>query len=271
MEVAIVSILPFQKSVPETELKKFTVLVYGRPKIGKTTLAAQFEDPLFLCFEPGARALSLYKIEITTWQQFKDVSKELRKSAEGKKFRTVVFDTFAIAYALCSKHVCKEMGIDHPSDSGYGKGWEAVESEFNTEMNKLLLSGKGVILIAHADDKDIEQPDGTLKEMTTPEVSKAAMRFINRCVDLVAYYYYGKDGQRRIRIEGTSNIVAGNRIEGHFIGISKFDAGTSAQTAYGNFIAAFNNKLGGSHEAIDGGKSEGILFFRRKQKKVGGS
>jgi hypothetical protein len=240
-------LLPTTKSVPETKLSKYVVLLYGRPKTGKTTLAAQFEEPLFFMFESGAKALSVYKTDITSWREFKIASKELRTTEVGKKFKTVVFDTFAIAYDLCSKYICEKLEIEHPSDMGYGKAWMAVENEFNKEMNKLSLSGKGIILIAHADDKDIEQPDGTLKEMTAPEVSKAAMRFINRCADLVAYYYYGKDGQRRIRIEGTSNIMAGNRIEGHFKSVSKFEAGDSAKTCYQNFLNAFNNNGGSTN------------------------
>lgn len=236
------SILPTEKSIPENELKKFLILIYGRPKVGKTTLAAQFEEPLFFMFESGAKALSLYKVEITSWQQFKDASAEVRSKA-GQRFKTVVFDTFAIAYELCSKHVCKELKIDHPSDMGYGKAWQAVEAEFNEEMNKLSLSGKGIILLAHADDKDVEQVDGTVKEMTAPEVSKAAMRFINRCVDVCAYYYYAPDGTRKIRVQATDSVVAGNRIDNHFKGIAKFSAGKTKEETYKNFINAFENKL----------------------------
>lgn len=258
------SLLPDKKSTPEAALNKYLILIYGRPKTGKTTLAAEFEEPLFFMFEPGAKALSIYKTEITSWQMFKEASLELRKGAEGKRFKTIVFDTFAIAYDLCSKHICKELKIDHPSDMGYGKAWSVVEDEFNTEMNKISLSGKGAILLAHADDKDIEQADGTLREMTAPEVSKAATRFINRCVDLTAYYYYAKNGQRYIRVQATDSVVAGNRLEGHFQGIQKFWAGNSPKEAYRHFIDAFNNKESTNGTTQHSGITQGVLRIGRK-------
>lgn len=265
------SMLPLEKSKPENELAKFIIMIYGRPKIGKTSLAAQFEDPLFFMFESGAKALSLYKIEITSWAQFKEASAEVRSPA-GKRFKTIVFDTFAIAYELCSKHVCKELKIDHPSDMGYGKAWQAVEAEFNTEMNKLSLSGKGIVLLAHADDKDVEQADGTIREMTAPEVSKAAMRFVNRSVDLCAYYYYAPGNERKIRVQATESVVAGNRIEGHFKGITKFSAGSSAEQAYKKFLLAFENKI--ETKEIANGKSDkhqGLLLKRSRGQEVQGS
>lgn len=233
------SSLPTKKSVPENDLKKYLILIYGRPKIGKSTLAAQFEDPLFLCFEPGTKSLSLFKKDISNWKTFKTVVEDLEKE---DRFKTVVIDTFGPMYDRCLEWVSQKNGVEHPSELGYGKGWNAVEMELNGELSKLAKTGRGIILISHADDKDIESWDGTTKSMTAPDLPKQAQRFVDRSVDLVAYYYYREGGKRYIRVKATEEVMAGNRIESHFEGISKFSAGEDSKSAYKNFIDAFNNK-----------------------------
>lgn len=230
--------LPVEKSKPKSDLKDYLILLYGRPKTGKTTLAAQFEDPLFLFFEPGGRSLSLYQQEITNWKDFKEVILTLKKE---KRFKTVVIDTVDSAYEHCMVHVCKEMGISHPQDEGYGKAWAAVDREFSTTMSKLGMLKRGVILISHAKDKDVEKPDGTVKEMTGPSLANQGMKWADRNADLFAFYHYGSTGKRYIQVKGNDHIVAGNRIDGHFLEINKFYAGESAEECYKNFINAFNN------------------------------
>ena len=47
------SLLPTVKSKPKTEWENFTTLIYGAPKTGKSTLASQFDHPIFLATEAG--------------------------------------------------------------------------------------------------------------------------------------------------------------------------------------------------------------------------
>lgn len=231
--------LPTKKSKILTDLKEFIILIYGIPKIGKTTLAAQFDDPLFLSLEPGTKSLSVYRTEIKKWKDFTSTIEELEQKKE--QFKTIVIDTFAKLHDLCMEAVSKNLGVEHPSDAPYGKGFNAMDQEFNRWMNRLTSTGRGIVLLCHEDSKDIEQPDGTVESMIIPKASKQARDYINRCVDLIAYYYVGKDTNRYIRIQGNRDIMAGNRIDGHFVGLSKFAAGGSAKEAYANFLKAFNN------------------------------
>lgn len=235
--------LPKEKTTPKDSLKDFPILLYGRAKVGKTTLAAQFEDPLFLMLEPGAKSLSIFQIEVLTWKKFVEAIKLLEE--DRSKFQTVVMDTVDRAYELCMESVCEDLGISHPQEQPYGQGWKAVDVEFINTMTRLQQTGRGIIYTSHYVEKEVEQLDGTVKTMTAPSLAKQGMKFIDRCVDLYAYYYYEEDGTRWIRVKGNGSVVAGSRINGHFEGIAKFSAGSSPKDAYEQFVRAFNNQKDG--------------------------
>jgi len=236
-------LLPTEKTDPMPHLRDYPILLYGRERVGKTTLCAQFEDPLFLFFEPGGKSLSLLAVTIKSWKHFKQVIEELE--AKPNKFRTVVIDTVDMAHAMASEYVCKREGISHPSDMKWGKGWGFIDAAFEEAMFRILRNGRGLLFTSHSTEKDIDDltGEGEIRRMVAPTAGTQAMRFVRRYVDLILYYYYDKNGNRWIRVRGNRDVIAGNRIDGHFKGITKFRAGASPEEAYVNLVNAFENKM----------------------------
>lgn len=255
------SVLPKEKTEPKPSLRDYPILVYGRERVGKTTLCAQFEDPLFLFFEPGGKSLSLYAKSIKNWKQFKEILKALDDSDE---YKTVVIDTVDKAHDMAMEYICQKQGVEHPSDAKWGKAWNALDNEFEKAMFRILKSGRGLLLTSHSEEKDITNFKGEVLNMTAPTAGKQVIRFVRRYVDLILYYYYGKNDSRWIRVQGNSDIVAGSRIDGHFKGITKFNAGLDAEAAYENLVKAFNNEL--TEESTDAKERSGISSGKGIQK-----
>lgn len=233
-------VLPLEKTIPKDSLSDFSILLYGEPKVGKTDLAAQFPDAFFKGFEPGARAQSVYTREIESWLHAKHLTGLLQTD---KRFRTVVWDTADIAYQMCLKQVCIDEGFSHPSDEGYGKGWNKVNSAFSEALTNELKTGKGFIAISHAVEKEITTRLGEKYEKIVPTLSGGARNIVEALVDIWIYMYHGKDGERYMRIRGNEHIAAGHRLQKHFAGVDVVPMGKNAQEAYINLCAAFHNKL----------------------------
>ena len=146
--------LPVEKTKIETSISKQIFLVYGRPKIGKSTFCNQFPNPLFLATEPGLNHLECYKMIINTWEKFLDACADIAKG--GHQYKTIVIDTFDNLIDLCADWVCREKSIEHVSELPMGKGYGFVNTQIRQKITKLANLGYAVILVSHCELIEVE-------------------------------------------------------------------------------------------------------------------
>ena len=193
--------LPTEKSKPVTKVEEEIILIYGAPKVGKSTFCSQFDKPLFLDSESGLRNLETYNIPIGCWQDAIDAYNAL---AEAKKkgelpFKTLIFDTINNFYLYCMDHVCKKNGISHPSDLDYGKGWSMVKIPFTNLMNAFKSLGLGIVYVAHSKELNIKTRRGEYTRYDAAIAGQAYELIVGSC-DFVLYATIESDenGERRI-------------------------------------------------------------------------
>lgn len=246
MAIQRMIMLPKKKSVPGKDLSTYTLLLYGREKIGKTSLASHFPDAVFLMFEPGGRALTVYQVEVGDWPDFKLLLKQLE---DDKRFKTIVIDTIDLAYRLCLEWVSKKiLAGSHPADMSYGIGWDRLKDEFQKRIAQLCKCGKGVVFLSHDTVREDEKADGTKVSTTMPSMSGVARGVIEPMIDCLGYYYYDADGKRQLCISGTREVVAGCRMKeaGFFKDVDDIFMGTTSKQAYNNFLSAMGTVKGQS-------------------------
>ena len=241
--------LPKELSVPHTELGDYSWLLFGRKKVGKTMLSSKFPRTFHMMLEPGGKALKIFQRPVSKWSEFTGYVKLLEKD---KSFNTQVVDTVDILYKQCSDAVCRKMGIDHPADEDWGKGWSAVRDEFTRWIQRLINNGKGTIFISHAVEREIKQRTGGSYHTIQPTLQGMARDILEGMVDIFAYFDYEGD-QRILTIRGDESVAAGNRLENHFRWegreVPKVYMGASADEGYRNLVACFNNKYKYEFEA----------------------
>jgi len=209
--------LPTARTPAKTTISDASTLLYGAPKIGKSTLASEAPSPIFLATEPGLNHLEVFQQPITSWEAMLATCAEL---AGGKhEFKTVVIDTVDRLYQLCVDHVNAKNGVAHESDLGYGKGYAMINGEFGRVLNKLAMLPYGLILISHSQTKEIETRTGKLTK-TVPTLPTKARETVLALVDLVLFADVEKvpaDGgkgfnyRRIIRTKPTAHYEAGDR------------------------------------------------------------
>lgn len=167
--------LPDEPTVPRFLLAEIRMLIYGPPKIGKTNLLTGFPDMLLLATEKGYMAHTVYKIDISSWEEFKDAVKLIVKGKH--KHKTIGIDTVDILYKLCADYVCEDLGITHVSDAEWGKGYDMIAAEFEREINKLFMSKYGVIFTSHLKIQDLSSTLGKVSK-AIPTLSNVARRVL---------------------------------------------------------------------------------------------
>ncbi len=196
----------------------YSILLYGQPKIGKSTFASLFEDPLFISTEPGLKFLKARKVEVRDWPTYLAVVKMLESGKHS--CGVLVLDTVDNAFKFCFDYICNKKGFEHPSDEEWGKGWEAVHDEFFRGIMRLANLGVGIIFVSHETKRDVVSRSLTITK-TMPTLPKTGWRVIDPLVDLILYLGFDtvrdpktkRFKERRVIITKPSeNLEAGDRL-----------------------------------------------------------
>jgi hypothetical protein len=176
--------LPTEATKPVTELGKQTILLYGSPKLGKSSFASKAPGSLFFECEPGLNHLEVFKVPTYSWEAFLEACKLVAKGEHN--FKTIVIDTIDNAFKMCSDYVCAKHGIEYEGDMGHGKGWALVKNEWHRVLTRLASLPYGLIMISHAIDKTIETRTGEYTK-TTPSLPDRARNVVLGLVDIILF------------------------------------------------------------------------------------
>ena len=258
-ERSVLLFLPENKSTPSDSFQDYSILLYGKKKIGKTSLVGEFPDTLFLMCEPGGKALSIFQVAVRNWSEFKQY---IDLAIEDPRFKTICVDTADYSYDMCMDYVCDKLVIEHPSDEAYGKGWKAVKKEYVKVITKLLHSGKGVVFISHSKDEEFKSRRTESYHKVVSSMSGQAKDVLEGLIDIWVNYDY--DGKKRVLvIRGSDEVDAGHRLKGHFkyadgTPIEQIWMGRNSKEAYQNLLSAFNNNMEPAKEEQPVKKAKGL-------------
>lgn len=212
--------IPTEDQAPTRDIGRKVILIYGQPKIGKSTFCAGAPAALFLATEPGQSHLKLRRIAITSWGEFLEACTVI---AQGKHDRqTIVIDTIDNLYKFCRDHILKKFGIQHEQDKGFGAGYDLVNGAFHKALVGLSLLPYGLMMISHAQEKEVKNRVGKVSSKIAPTLPKGAQKIVNGMADYIIYADIEEmaddegnitDYQRVIRTTPTTVYEAGMRLE----------------------------------------------------------
>lgn len=213
MALDILSIAPHEVS---RDLGGYTILFYGAPKTGKTTIASHFPGALLLAFEVGYLAIPGIKAQpITKWSEFKQVLKQLDSPEAHQLYQTIVIDTVDICYDLCEKYTCSQNSVSAIGDMPFGKGYAAAKKEFDEALRRITQMGYGLVMISHDQDKVFKDEDGKEYNQIVPTLGNQPRLVVDRMSDIIGYArpFQEDDGTTKtlLFLRGTPRFIAGSR------------------------------------------------------------
>lgn len=209
-------VLPKEKIKAKVENPRFLIL-FGKPKSGKTTLASMLDDNLIIDLEGGSDFLDSMAVQARSVADLGDIANAIREEIKetGKNpYKHITIDNATRLEEMCMSYACAlykktPMGKSYngtdvrtlPNGSGYMYLQQAVRKVL--DMFKELCSN--FILIGHTKDKLINKDGEEMSEMSLDLVGKLAQIVCGEA-DAVGYVFRKKN-ETRISFEGGENSV----------------------------------------------------------------
>lgn len=135
------------------------ITIYGKSGIGKTSIASQFPNPLFILTEnPAITGLN----HLPVCESFPDFYENIKLllALEVLPFETIVIDSISKLDALIVKYILEEESSSSSkkisslgsASGGYGKGYERAQNLhriIKSRLDKFIARGVGIIFIGH--------------------------------------------------------------------------------------------------------------------------
>jgi len=163
------------------------ILLYGENGVGKSSLAAQFPNPLFLNLENGVG-----DIECDSTEVLKSYTELLGALIECQStdYATIVIDTIDWAEKLLFSEVAKKNGKETVEDIGFGKGYQRVELFWSSIIDALTIlwkQNRHVILTCHERIAKLKDPEGNETSYWSPDLNDKSSGILSEWCSEVIY------------------------------------------------------------------------------------
>lgn len=203
------------------QAKAQKTVIYGPEGVGKTMLASQFPDPLFIDVEGSTDNIDVARMERrpTSWTMLMNQIAFVKSNPTICK--TLVIDTIDKAEQFCNEHICASHNKNGIESFRWGQGYTYVSEELGRMLNRLqelVDMGINVVLVAHSQIKKFEQPDEMgaydryelkLGKMTTSKTSP----LVKEWCDLLLFCNYkthvvaADDNGKKYKAQGGSRVM----------------------------------------------------------------
>lgn len=190
------------------------VFLYGIEKIGKTTFAACAPDVVFISAENGLAEIDPPPARFPEVRSFQDVLDAIETlTVEEHAFRTLAIDSLDWVAHMLNEEVRLRNNLTPEKFDAYGRGYKLALEDWR----KLILAlerlqaarAMEVILIAHAEVKTIDPPDGEAYARYQPKmggggVAAALVKEWAKSVLFARHEYFVREGEEFARAKGVS-------------------------------------------------------------------
>ena len=185
------------------------LLLYGAPKVGKTTMLSKLDDCLIIDTEKGSRMIEGYISEVSNRDELIDTLIELKESKD-VKYKYVALDTIDKIAEWAERRVCEEEGVRAIADLAFGKGYGMVREKvtqtieaFKEVTDHLIIIGHRKVAYAVTDGSTIVIPESI-------DLTGKLKNVIMSGADAIGYVYRDED-ELMVSFKANDAIEAGSR------------------------------------------------------------
>ena len=187
------------------------LLLYGAPKVGKTTMLSSLDDCLIVDTERGANMLEGYIQSVANRDELLELLIQLKESKD-VKYKYIALDTIDKIADWAEHRVCEEENVRSLSDLAFGKCYGIMRDKVSKTIEAFLQVTDHLIIVGHrkpafavTDGSPIVVPESL--DMT----GKLKNIIMSRC-DAIGYVFREEDALK-ISFQANDAVEAGSRCE----------------------------------------------------------
>ena len=213
--------LPTEKVKASRKSPK-NMIIYGAPKIGKTTVLSQLDNCLIIDLEDGSDMLDALKVKAHSLKDLQSIGSAIMK--EGRPYKYIAIDTISKLEEWCESYA-KQIYMKTPMGKNFdqknpgasvlslpnGAGYLYLRIAYKEWMDKLNKLADHVILVGHLKDKMLEKKG---KEVAVKDLDLTGKLKQITCTNSDAIGYIYREGEdTMISFDSLDDIAAGTRCE----------------------------------------------------------
>jgi hypothetical protein len=198
------------------------MVIYGPPKIGKTTMLSKLDNCLIIDLEEGSDMVDALKIKVKNLKELTEVGKTISK--ENKPYKYVAIDTISKLEEWCEAEG-KQIYMKTPMGKNFeqknpgasvlslpnGAGYLYLRIAYKKWIDRLNTLADHIILVGHLKDKMLEKKG---KEVAVKDLDLTGKIKQITCANADAIgYIYREDETTMISFNSLEDTVAGSRCE----------------------------------------------------------
>ena len=187
-----------------------TLLLYGAPKVGKTTMLSVLDDCLIIDTEKGGRMLEGYIQEVNNRDELIDLLLEIKESKD-VKYKYIAIDTIDKVAEWAERRVCEEEGVTSIADLAFGKGYGLVRekvsqtvSHFKEVTDHLIIIGHRKVAYAVTEGNPIVVPESI-------DLTGKLKNVVMAGCDAIGYVYRNDEEKLMVSFKANEAVEAGSR------------------------------------------------------------
>ena len=237
--------LPLKK-IPALQQSPEYLIIFSKPKVGKSSLCAELPESLLLDLENGSNKIDAVKVKASNVNEIVQWGNKILEA--NKPYKYLIIDTATALEEICIPYaeelysksaVGKKWKTEGKSEYGSvlnlpnGSGYYWLRLSFENIMNYLSTLAPRIILLAHVKDIMLEK-NGIEFSGAELDLTGKLKRIVSSKSDAIGYLYR-KGNKNILSFKTTDTINCGSRsahLRNQEIEISEYDPKTNKITAY---------------------------------------
>jgi len=213
--------------LPKTKIKASrkspkNMIIYGAPKIGKTTVLSQLDNCLIIDLEDGSDMVDALKVKVGNLRELGEAGKAIHEAK--KPYKYVAIDTISKLEEWCEADA-KVLYMQTPMGKNFeqknpgasvlslpnGAGYLYLRIAYKKWMDRLNTLAPHVILVGHLKDKMLEKKG---KEVAVKDLDLTGKIKQITCANADAVgYLYRENDKTMVSFDSMDDITAGSRCD----------------------------------------------------------